>query len=73
MVARMPPGGQYQYRPPGNRRYALIFLVTVILIVSLYAWNKQQVDERKREETGRDRLCEVRAEIGADPGDCEDQ
>lgn len=64
MVARLPqgPGG----RPPwqsGNRRYALIFLVAAVLIVSLYAWNKQKVDARNREEVGQERLCEVRQEL----------
>ncbi len=44
----------------------------MVLIVSLYAWNKQKVDERKRDAVGRERLCEVRAEIGVDPGNCED-
>ncbi len=66
------PVGPHRERPRGNRTHALIFLVTVVLIVSLYAWNKQKVDERKRDAVGRERLCEVRAEIGVDPGNCED-
>lgn len=65
------PGGPFKFKSRGNRSYALIFLVTVVLIVSLYAWNKQQIDERNRQEQGRERLCEVRAETGADLGDCE--
>ncbi len=54
----------------GNTRYAIIFLVAAILIVSLYTWNKKQVDIKNRDEVGKDRLCEVRAQTGADPVDC---
>lgn len=67
MVARLPQGSGG--RPPwqsGNRRYAVIFLVAAVLIVSLYAFNKQKVDERNRDEVGRERLCEVRDEMGID-------
>lgn len=56
----------------GNTRYAVIFLIAAILIVSLYSWNKKQVDIKNREEVGKDRLCEVRAKTGADPVDCEE-
>lgn len=64
------PGGPGRDRPQGNKTYALIFLVTVVILASLYAWNKQKVDEGNREEAGRERLCEVREEMGVDPGDC---
>ena len=57
----------------GNRRYALIFLVTVLLLVGLYTWNKQQVDIENRDEMGKDRLCEVRKQTGADMVDCEEE
>ncbi|HVL50675.1 MAG TPA: hypothetical protein VM754_04105 [Actinomycetota bacterium] len=67
------PGGPIRDRPRGNRTYAVIFLVTVLLIVSLYVWNKQKIDAANREEMGRERLCEVRAEMGLDPGECEDE
>lgn len=78
MVASMPPPGRDRkgHKPPlpwqhGNRRYAAIFVVTVLLLVGLYSWNRQQVQTENRDEMGRDRLCEVRAETGADPMDCE--
>ncbi|CAN5816878.1 hypothetical protein BH23ACT12_BH23ACT12_03130 [soil metagenome] len=73
-----PPAGRDRkgYKSPlpwqhGNRRYAAIFLVTVLLLVGLYSWNRKQVDIENRDEAGRDRLCEVRAETGADMLDCE--
>ena len=69
MVSSMPPGGPRQ-RPQGNRAYALIFLVTVVLLVTLYTWNKQKVDARNQEEEARDRLCEVRRDTGADLESC---
>jgi hypothetical protein len=71
MVSSMPPGGPRQ-RPQGNRAYALIFLVTVVLLVALYSWNKQRVEARNQEEEARDRLCEVRRDTGADLVDCPD-
>lgn len=78
MVASMPPppgrgprrGADWQQ---GNRRYAVIFLVVTVLIVSLYSWTKQRVEAEKRAESGRDRLCEVRAEIGTGPEECEEE
>jgi hypothetical protein len=31
------------------------------------------VDIEKRDEAGKERLCEVRAQTGADPVDCDDR
>lgn len=72
-----PPRDSRGYKPPlpwqrGNTRYAIIFLVALLLIVTLYVVNKKQVDIEKRDEVGKDRLCEVRAQTGADPVDCEE-
>lgn len=79
MVASMPPPGRDRkgYKPPlswqrGNKSYAAIFIVTVLLLVGLYSWNRQQLQIENRDEMGRDRLCEVRAETGADMVDCEE-
>jgi uncharacterized membrane protein len=72
MVSSLPPGGPRQ-RPTGNRAYALIFLVTVVLLVSLYTWNKQKVDAANQQEEARDRLCEVRRETNADLADCPEE
>jgi hypothetical protein len=80
MTASLPPpsqrgrGGHKPALPwqKGNPRYAIIFLVALLLIVTLYVVNKRQVDIEKRDEVGKDRLCEVRAQTGADPVDCEE-
>ena len=78
MTASLPPPGRDAkgYKPglpwqQGNRRYAAILLVTVLLLVALYSWNKSQVDARNRDEVGKERLCEVRAQTGADMVDCD--
>lgn len=78
MVASMPPPSGHGPRrgaawQQGNRRYAVIFMVATILIVSLYSFTKQRVDAEKRAEMGRERLCEVRAESGTEPVDCEEE
>ena len=80
MTASLPPPQRDSrgYKPPlpwqrGNTRYAIIFLVALLLIVTLYVVNKKQVDIEKRDEVGKERLCEVRAQTGADPVDCEEQ
>ncbi len=78
MTASLPPPGRGRkgHKPAlpwqkGNTRYAVIFLVAAVLIVSLYSWNRKQVEIKNREEDGKDLLCEVRARTGADPMDCE--
>jgi hypothetical protein len=73
-----PPRDSRGYKPPlpwqrGNTRYAIIFLVALLLIVSLYVVNKRQVDIEKRDEVGKERLCEVRAQTGADMAGCEEE
>lgn len=71
MVARRPQGPTRPWQQ-GNKSYALIFLVTVLLLVALYTWNKQRIEGEKRDEQARDQLCEVRRETGAKLGDCPD-
>lgn len=70
MVASLPPsrGG----RPRGNRVSALIFLIAVILIVSLYQWNSRQISAERIEQSGAERLCEVRKELGLELQGCEE-
>jgi hypothetical protein len=79
VTASLPPPQRNSrgYKPPlpwqrGNTRYAIIFLVALLLIVTLYTVTKKQVDIDKRDEVGKDRLCEVRKETGADMVDCEE-
>lgn len=64
MVSRMPESRR------GKPLVALIILVTVVALLSLFQWNRKQVAQEKVDSAGSQRLCEVRAEQAGLPGQC---
>ncbi len=60
-------------RPPvrrGNPRLALIVLLTIIALVILFQWNQKRQIQQDAEQTGEERLCEVRAKLDGHPESC---
>jgi hypothetical protein len=60
-------------RPPvrrGNPRLGLIVLMAIIALVILFQWNQKRQIQQNAEQTGEERLCEVRARLDGHPEPC---
>jgi hypothetical protein len=45
-------------------------LLTIIALVILFQWNQKRQIQQDAEQTGEERLCEVRAKLDGHPESC---